>query len=111
MAYEAFFALAEALASNAPSYCDDPRKASVAAIFRVVPLGSSVSLKGVNRGDMAAVKEAFDHHLLSDQVEVQLLFIKRSENPRDRHSGQVALPGGKLEPGETPLQAAIRETK
>jgi len=111
MAYEAFFALAGALAGNVPSYCDDQRKASVAAIFRIVPLGSSVSLKGVNRGDIAAVKRAFDLHLPSGPLEVQLLFIKRSESPRDRHSGQVALPGGKLEPGETPLQAAVRETK
>lgn len=111
MAYEAFFALAEAMGSNAPVYCDDQRKASVAAIFRIVPLRSSVSLKSVDRRDIKAVKQAFDQQIQSNQVEVQLLFIKRSENPRDRHSGQVALPGGKLEPGETPLQTAIRETK
>ncbi|MEQ8895578.1 MAG: CoA pyrophosphatase [Roseovarius sp.] len=29
----------------------------------------------------------------------------------NRHSGQYALPGGRLDPGETPLQAAIRETR
>lgn len=28
---------------------------------------------------------------------------------RDRWSGHVALPGGKLEAGETDLQAAVRE--
>ncbi|HXW20397.1 MAG TPA: CoA pyrophosphatase, partial [Roseiarcus sp.] len=28
-----------------------------------------------------------------------------------RHSGQIALPGGKIDPGETPLAAALRETK
>jgi 8-oxo-dGTP pyrophosphatase MutT (NUDIX family) len=28
-----------------------------------------------------------------------------------RHSGQIALPGGKIEPGEAPLAAALRETK
>jgi 8-oxo-dGTP pyrophosphatase MutT (NUDIX family) len=27
------------------------------------------------------------------------------------HSGQVALPGGKIEPGETPLKAALREAR
>ena len=29
----------------------------------------------------------------------------------NRHSGQYALPGGRLDEGETPLQAAIRETR
>lgn len=29
----------------------------------------------------------------------------------NRHGGQYALPGGRLDPGETPLQAAIRETQ
>jgi 8-oxo-dGTP pyrophosphatase MutT (NUDIX family) len=28
-----------------------------------------------------------------------------------QHSGQVAFPGGKIDEGETPLQAALRETK
>ncbi|KZY30462.1 hypothetical protein A3731_05095 [Roseovarius sp. HI0049] len=29
----------------------------------------------------------------------------------NRHGGQYALPGGRLDPGETPLEAAIRETR
>lgn len=39
----------------------------------------------------------------------ELLFILRSAF--GIHGGQVAFPGGKIEPNETPLQCAIRETK
>lgn len=35
--------------------------------------------------------------------------IRRTENQHDVHSGQIGLPGGSLEDGETPLQAALRE--
>lgn len=37
-----------------------------------------------------------------------LLMIHRPTNMR-AHPGQVALPGGKLDPGETPVEAALRE--
>ncbi len=37
-----------------------------------------------------------------------VLLTKRPTNLR-RHAGQFALPGGRLEPGETPAEAAIRE--
>jgi len=37
-----------------------------------------------------------------------LLLIHRPTNMR-AHPGQVALPGGKLDPGETPVEAALRE--
>src|SRR5690606_27710992 len=37
--------------------------------------------------------------------------IVRSENIRDKHSGQIALPGGKMEPSDTSLfHTASRET-
>lgn len=41
---------------------------------------------------------------------LELLLIKRAENPRDRWSGDIALPGGRQEVGETDLDTAIRET-
>ncbi|HUA47476.1 MAG TPA: CoA pyrophosphatase [Solirubrobacteraceae bacterium] len=37
-----------------------------------------------------------------------LLLCQRAADMR-RHAGQWALPGGTLEPGETPLEAALRE--
>lgn len=41
--------------------------------------------------------------------EPALLFVKRPETMRD-HPGQIAFPGGKIEPGETPQITAIRES-
>jgi 8-oxo-dGTP pyrophosphatase MutT (NUDIX family) len=39
-----------------------------------------------------------------------VLLTQRASHLRS-HSGQVAFPGGKLDPGETPLQAALREAQ
>jgi 8-oxo-dGTP pyrophosphatase MutT (NUDIX family) len=46
-------------------------------------------------------------------VETTLAFalIQRTENQHDVHSGQISLPGGALEAGETPLEAALREAR
>jgi 8-oxo-dGTP pyrophosphatase MutT (NUDIX family) len=38
-----------------------------------------------------------------------VLLTRRSDTLR-RHSGQVAFPGGRMEPGETPADAALRES-
>ncbi len=43
--------------------------------------------------------------------ELQVLLIKRATRQGDPWSGDLALPGGKVENNETSLQAAIRETK
>ena len=37
--------------------------------------------------------------------------IRRTQNPRDVHSGQISLPGGSQEAGETPVETALREAK
>ncbi|ETV86202.1 hypothetical protein, variant [Aphanomyces astaci] len=41
---------------------------------------------------------------------LELLFIRRAINPRDRWSGHIAFPGGRVEAGESALDAARRET-
>ena len=41
----------------------------------------------------------------------QILFIRRAHNEKDRHSGQVAFPGGRVEPEDhDATAAALRET-
>lgn len=39
----------------------------------------------------------------------EILFIQRAFNKNDRHSGQIAFPGGKCDGGETDIEAVCRE--
>ena len=56
----------------------------------------------------AAVLIPLVHH----EGQWQILFIRRAHNDRDRHSGQVAFPGGRIEPSDTDaIAAALRETR
>ena len=47
---------------------------------------------------------------LLEGSEAEILFIKRSVNPRDRWSGHVAFPGGRQEGDESLRHTSARET-
>jgi 8-oxo-dGTP pyrophosphatase MutT (NUDIX family) len=44
------------------------------------------------------------------RADFEILFMKRADDPRDPWSGHMALPGGRVEPGEKTQAAAERET-
>jgi len=46
---------------------------------------------------------------ITDRPEPGLILTVRHDDLRT-HAGQVAFPGGRIDPGETPCQAALRET-
>ncbi len=46
---------------------------------------------------------------ITERANPGILLIHRPSNMR-AHPGQVAFPGGKLDPGESPVEAALRET-
>lgn len=94
-------------------------KASVAAVFRLAHphaymyshVPPSECINSVE--DLMRYFEGNNHteqHWTED-AQLQLLFMKRSVTPLDRHSGQIAFPGGKKEKNESQLQCAIRETR
>lgn len=47
---------------------------------------------------------------VTDRPEPGVLLIHRPSNMR-AHPGQAAFPGGKIDPGETPVEAALREAE
>lgn len=60
-------------------------------------------LEGVTEFRPAAVLVA-----ITEREEPGMLLLHRPSNMRS-HPGQIAFPGGKTDPGETPEQAALRE--
>ena len=92
--------------SDNPIYSRNRRRAATAFLFRIV--GNTEALPA----DLT-YENLKAYYLSKDQnaFEIQVLFIKRSIRRSDRHSGQIALPGGHVDPGETSLEAAVREVR
>lgn len=47
---------------------------------------------------------------VTDRASPGVLLTQRTETLRN-HAGQVAFPGGRIDPGETPVEAALREAE
>jgi 8-oxo-dGTP pyrophosphatase MutT (NUDIX family) len=77
----------------------------------VPPVAGDIAL-GEQRGEPAAVARARPAAVLAPIVQrpggLTVLLTLRASHLR-AHSGQVAFPGGQIDPGEAPLQAALRE--
>ena len=67
---------------------------------------AAVAVAITEEGFGAALSGLPQHTVWSDRA--ALILTRRSAQLRD-HAGQWALPGGRIEPGETPEQAALRE--
>jgi len=70
--------------------------------FNQSPLNRLANLIKQGYKSLAKTKEDVKHFF-------EIMFIQRAENPNDRHSSQVAFPGGKNEDNEDDLMAAVRE--
>lgn len=104
--------------ANPPVVTAPGPKASVAAIFRLAHSQATsfshqppqAALQSVNSLVHYLHGEMYPGQEWTQEAELQMLFIKRSETPLDRHSGQIALPGGKQDSHENQYQCAVRET-
>jgi 8-oxo-dGTP pyrophosphatase MutT (NUDIX family) len=60
-------------------------------------------------GDMTEFRPAAVLAAVTDRAEPGVLLLHRPSNMR-AHPGEIAFPGGKLDPGETAVEAALRES-
>ena len=62
------------------------------------------------KGDAALTPAAVLVTLVEREEGLSVLLTRRSDTLR-RHTGQIALPGGRMDAGETPWEAALREAE
>jgi 8-oxo-dGTP pyrophosphatase MutT (NUDIX family) len=73
-------------------------------------LGKSSSDYDLNPALRPATRELRPAAVLVGICDGQVILTKRASHLK-HHPGQIAFPGGKLEPGETPEDAALREAQ
>jgi 8-oxo-dGTP pyrophosphatase MutT (NUDIX family) len=87
---------------------------SLAELGRAAPNGASGDAPGARRPELAELATARPAAILLPIVDrpggLRVLLTLRASDLR-AHSGQVAFPGGKIDPGETPREAALREAR
>ena len=83
----------------------DQLRSSLAAPAREPPLSGDLSELRSRSAIRAAVLIA-----ITDRSEPGLIMTVRREHLRT-HAGQIAFPGGRVDSGETPLAAALREAQ
>lgn len=85
------------------------------------PLPGAMAHEPLRATPVGEVRPVFEHKappkpgsvmilLYPDEGEIKFPLTKRPEY-LGAHSGQVSLPGGKAEPGETPIETALREAE
>lgn len=81
----------------------------VERLFRAGHNGPSPDLFGDQRLDgIEDFRPAAVLIAITERDDPGMLLLHRPSNMRS-HPGQIAFPGGKLDPGETPVEAALRE--
>ena len=76
-------------------------------------IGAALAARTPLRVEEPASRRAAVALILRDgETGIEILFIRRAEDPRDPWSGQMAFPGGRSEPADDDLRAtAVRETR
>lgn len=81
----------------------------VERLYREGHEGSTPQLFGDQRLDgITDFRPAAVLVAITEREEPGMLLLHRPSNMRS-HPGQIAFPGGKIDPGETPVEAALRE--
>jgi len=91
------------------------RRASLLDLGARTAAGSVAPLRGLNAYDGGLARDFREAAVLLlftppvEGTEPDLFLVQRSRELRN-HPGEIALPGGRLEPGESAVDAALRET-